>query len=240
MSLFQNKIVVSAFAVAIVAGIGAAYFLTAGEPETAAAPPTTEAVASAAAADQAAASGGEEAAPAPEGSPLITPRVMGDPDAPVTLIEYSSLTCPHCAAWHRDTLPRLKETYIDTGKVKLVARDYPLNEGAALGTLFARCAAEERYFPLVDLLFEQQSSWARSQNMIQELARLASFAGMSQEDINQCLQNEELYAAILEQREVWSQTHDIGSTPTFVVNGEMIVGNQPYERFEAAIEAALN
>lgn len=242
MNPLQSKMVLSAGVVLIVAGLGAAYFLTRDETAPTASQAPESLVSGTADPAQAPQEGGGEpqVAEAPEGNPLITPRVMGDPDAPVTLIEYSSLTCPHCAAWHRETLPRLKEAYIETGQVKLVTRDFPLNEGAALGTLFARCAAEDRYFPLIDLLFQQQSVWARSQNMIGELARLAGFAGMSQEEINQCLQNEELYAAILEQREVWSQTHDISSTPTFVVNGELIVGNQPYETFERAIEAALN
>jgi len=171
---------------------------------------------------------------------MIEPRILGDADAPVTIIEYSSMTCPHCASFHRETLPELKKTYIETGKVKLEFRDYPLNEAAALGSLLARCAPEDRYFALVDLIFAQQQVWGSSQNILGELAKLGSFAGMSQDSINACFENEALYGAIVQQRSVWSDTHNVGSTPTFFVNGTSIVGAQPFTAFEEAIEAALN
>lgn len=175
-----------------------------------------------------------------ETSALITPRVLGNLDAPVTIVEYSSLTCPHCAAFHRETLPQLKKEYIDTGKVKLEIRDFPLDNGAALAALMARCAPEERYFALMDLLFAQQSKWAREQGMLQELAKLGGFAGMSNEQLETCFANEELYKAIVDQRKIWTTVDEIRSTPTFYVNGKQVVGAQPFDAFKELIDAELN
>lgn len=247
MSLLENKIALPAIVLAVAVGVGAYLFVnegTAPEEEMTQGSTATEEQ-SAAATESANASIVPEAAAqstddAPEGSPLITPRVLGDPNAPVHMIEYSSLTCPHCASFHRETLPLIKERYIDTGQLRLEIRDFPLNEQAAVGALVARCATEERYFPLVELLFAQQQRWANSQNIVGELAQLASFAGMSQETLEACFENQELFAAIVEQRGVWANTHEVSSTPTFYINGTPVIGSQPFEDFEAVIEAELN
>lgn len=231
MSLLQNKATLPVVVIAVVAGLGALLFFqnsdfgpNASEVDTA----------------HSSTDGTNQTAAVPEGNPLITPRILGNPDAPVTLIEYSSMTCPHCASFHREALPLIKKNYIDTGKVKLEMRDFPLNDGAALGSLLARCAPEDRYFALVDLLFAQQPAWAREQGMVGELARIGGFAGMSQDELQACFENEELFQAIRDQREVWAATHEITSTPTFYVNGVQIRGAQPYEEFERVIEEALN
>lgn len=91
-------------------------------------------------------------------------KVLGDRDAPVTMIEYSSLTCPHCAHFHTDVLPRIKKEYIDTGKVKLVLRDFPLNQPALIAAQIAHCVPEDRYFGFVSVLFETQAAWAISED----------------------------------------------------------------------------
>lgn len=229
MSLFQHKAALPVVVVAVVAAIGGLIYYVNRSPD---APIASQVDSNPASADASAAS--------PDTNPLITPRVLGDPDAPVTIIEYSSLTCPHCAAFHRETLPQLKETYIDTGKAKLELRDFPLDDGATLGALLARCAPEDRYFALVDLLFLQQRSWARSENLVGELARLGGFAGMSEESIQACFENEELFRAIREQRQVWSNLHEISSTPTFIVNGSKVSGAQPFSEFQKIIDSELN
>lgn len=175
-----------------------------------------------------------------EGSALITPRILGDPDAPVLMIEYASKTCGHCAAFHRDALPQIKSTYIDTGKVKLEYRDFPLNEAAALGSLLARCAPEDRFFALVDMLYAQQRQWANAQQqLITELARLGGFAGMSKPDLEACFQNNALYSAISNQRLIWSEEHNIRATPTVFVNDTRLEGARPFEEYAEAIEAEL-
>ncbi|NMM43224.1 DsbA family protein [Rhodospirillaceae bacterium KN72] len=193
---------------------------------------------------------GEIATPAPAPTPapvttseeevLLAPHVLGDPNAPVTIIEYASLTCPHCAAFHRETFPQIKEKYIDTGKVKLESRDFPLDERAALATLLAYCVPDDRYFPLIDLLFEQQHSWAVAPNLIEQLKKMAGFAGLSSEDADACFNNQALYDKVLGQRKIYSDSGAVSSTPTFYVNGSKIVGAQPFATFEEAIEAALN
>jgi protein-disulfide isomerase len=235
MSILQHKAAVPGIIVALAVIVGGVAFFRNGAdvsslPNASTVDPNAPLISEAQAAES----------PTAKSQELITPRVLGDPDAPVTIVEYASLTCPHCAAFHHETFPELKKTYIDTGKVKLEFRDYPLNEGAALASLLARCAPEDRYFPLLNLLFAQQPAWGASQNMLADLAKLGSFAGMSSDSIEQCFNNQELYSAIVKQRTYWSELDDIGSTPTFIVNGTKIVGAQPFEKFQELIEADLN
>lgn len=175
---------------------------------------------------------------------LMRDRVMGADDAPVTLYEYASLTCPHCRSFHQETLPKLKADYIEPGKVKLVYRDFPLDAPAAAAAMLTRCAPEERYFPLVSTLFDKQSEWSGAEQVLQALGRYGRFAGMSETEIAACFQNQALFNAIRAKREDYAEAHDISSTPTFVVAGaggetSKIVGAQPYETFAEKIDARL-
>ena len=119
-------------------------------------------------------------------------QILGDPDAPVTLIEYASLTCPHCAQFHTEVLPDLKERYIATGKVRLIYRDFPLDERALMAAALAHCAGPDRYFGFLDVLFETQSSWARAEDYLGALKKLGKLGGMSDEQMDQCLADDEL------------------------------------------------
>lgn len=169
-------------------------------------------------------------------------RVLGDPDAPVTLVEYSSLTCPHCANFHADTLPALKEEYIDTGKVRLVYRDYPLDRLALAGSVTAHCAAgddDAAYFAMMEALFASQAQWAQSEDPLKAIAGTARLAGLSQADFEACLADEALARAIVERMVAARDAHGIESTPTFVIGGERINGNMPIEVFAEKIEARL-
>lgn len=170
----------------------------------------------------------------------LADRFVGAEDAPVTIIEYSSLTCPHCAAFHTGALPEIMEQYVKTGKVKFIVRDFPLDGRAAAASLLARCAPNERYFPLVDLMFKQQQKWARSQDPLAALAEMGRFAGMGQSDIEACFTNEDLYAGILRKKDSYQEEFSIRSTPTFYINGEMLSGNQPFSEFKKIIESHLN
>lgn len=170
----------------------------------------------------------------------LADRFIGAEDAPVTIIEYSSLTCPHCAAFHTGALPDIVEQYVETGKVKFIVRDFPLDGRAAAASLLARCAPSERYFPLVDLMFKQQQKWARSQDPLAALAEMGRFAGMGQSDIDACFQNEDLYAGILEKKASYQDEFSIQSTPTFYINDEKLSGNQPFSEFKQIIESYLN
>ena len=165
-------------------------------------------------------------------------RVLGDPKAPVTIIEYSSLACPHCAKFHTNTLPKLKKNYIDTGKAKLVYRDFPLGGPAFAAAMMARCARPDRYFQFVDVLFKNQDNWARSQDPLSALARIGKLGGMSQADFDACTKNEELFNGLQKLQLEAQQKYDVNATPTFLINGTKISGARPYEEFEKAINSA--
>ena len=125
---------------------------------------------------------------------------LGDPNAPVTIIEYASLTCPHCAAFHKETLPGLKARYIDTGKVKLSFRDFPLDENAVRASMLAHCAGPERYYRFLDVFFAQQASWAGARDPVAALKQLAKLGGMSEEAATTCLADRSIEDAILRAR----------------------------------------
>jgi len=169
----------------------------------------------------------------------VAEMVMGRDDAPVTMVEYSSLACPHCAAFHRDVLPKIKEGYIDTGKVRLVYRDFPLGGLALAAAMLARCGGREKYFGFIEVLFRSQAQWSRSDNPRRELERVARFGGISQKDFEACLVNEPLMTNIREQAVDAKQKFGIDSTPTFIIDGEKIEGARPFEDFRDAIEKAL-
>jgi protein-disulfide isomerase len=170
----------------------------------------------------------------------LADRVLGKPDAPVTLVEYSSLTCPHCAAFHKDTLPKLKAEYIDTGKVKLILRDYPFDQPGARAAMLARCVPESRYFAFMDLLFANQDKWARG-NWQENLVQNAKLAGVSGDLAAACMANEPLLKGILTRRIEGEKMFQIESTPTFVLNNgaAKIVGAQSYDEFKRAIDRLL-
>ena len=164
--------------------------------------------------------------------------VLGDPAAPLTIIEYSSLTCPYCASFHQETLPRIKEEFIDTGRVKWIYRDFQLDARGQMAAMVARCTAEERFYPFLDVLFQQQSVWARSAEPRAVLARIAKFGGISEEQLTACWQDTALYDSILQSYNRGVTEYRVQSTPTFLINGEKITGAQPFEVFAKAIEDA--
>ena len=165
-------------------------------------------------------------------------RILGSATAPVVIYEYSSLTCPHCASFHTDVLPRLKTEFIETGKVRLVYRDFPLGDLAATAALVARCAPEEAYFSLLGRLFETQRTWAQSENPGGYLLSYAAEAGMDQEAVTACLENSTLLDQIADVQTQANQTYGIASTPSFVINGEVHRGNIGYAAFVEALNAA--
>ncbi len=166
-------------------------------------------------------------------------RVLGKPDAPVTIVEYASLGCSHCADFHRDTLPQIKAAYIDTGRVRLVFADFPLGGPAVAASMVARCAPQNAYFGLLDMFFREQARWAGAREPLKEIARIGRFAGLSDKDVDACIGLDPLLAAIRDRAEDASRRHGIDSTPTFVIEGTLIKGAQPFEAFRAVIDAAL-
>jgi len=167
-------------------------------------------------------------------------RIMGDPEAPVTIIEYASLTCPHCATFHEDVLPQIKKDWIDTGKAKLIYRDFPTAPVAlaSYAAMVARCAPQDRYFKFLGVFFKQQRNWTGSSDPMKSLAQLARLGGMSQEDFDACTQNEALFAGIRERALDGQMEFDIESTPSFVVGGKMVPGLMSYADFNDILEDA--
>lgn len=167
-----------------------------------------------------------------------TPKVLGDPDAPVTIVEFASTSCPHCANFHANRLPWLKETFIETGRAKLEYRDFPLNAPALWGAMLAHCAGPDRYFAYLDLIFKRQPEWAFTDEPQAGLKEVAKQAGMSSADYDACMANESLQNAVIEARKDGIENYDIQSTPTFLIDGEYLRGVPTEEDFSKSIEAA--
>jgi protein-disulfide isomerase len=161
-------------------------------------------------------------------------RILGNPDAPITIVEYASLTCPHCAHFTNDVLPELKKKWIETGKAKLILRDYPLDEPALRAAMIARCAPPDRYYAFVDTFFGAQEKWAKP-DFREPLARLVKLGGMSREEFDNCLKNTALENKIVEGRLIASKELDVNSTPTFFINGTKFTGAPTVEEFDKAL-----
>ena len=165
-------------------------------------------------------------------------RILGKPDAPITIVEYASLTCPHCAHFQAEVLPEIKKQWIDTGKAKLVLRDFPLDEEALRAAMIARCAPPARYYAFADTFFAAQDKWVRERDYQGALAKLARLGGMGKEEFDACLRNKQLEDSIVESRFVASKTLDVNSTPTFFINGNKFTGAPTAQDFAANLESA--
>jgi protein-disulfide isomerase len=167
-------------------------------------------------------------------------QILGKSDAPVTIIEYASLTCPHCAEFHNKVLPELKERYIDPGKVRLIYRDFPLDQTALAAAALAHCAGPERYFSMLGVMFETQSNWARADDPIAALKQLGKLGGLSEQEMDACLADQKLTDGILRQRLAGQNEYDIGSTPTFIIDGRAYPGARDVEEFSELIDPLLD
>jgi protein-disulfide isomerase len=165
-------------------------------------------------------------------------RVLGKADAPVVMIEYASATCPHCAEFHVDVLPEIKKKYVDTGKVKLIFREFPLDDRAMAVFMLARCLPEDEYFQTVDSLFRQQKEWTGS-NPKAPLLKIMQDAGMTEAEFDACLKRRDLAQAIFDTRKTANEQFGVKGTPTFFINGTLIDGHKDASAVTTAIEAAL-
>ena len=171
-------------------------------------------------------------------------RALGAVDAPVTVIEYASLTCTHCRSFHEEVWPELKSKYVDTGEVRFIFRELPTAPIALAmgGFLVARCAPEERYFDVLDVLFERQQAIftaAQSGGARDELLSIARSAGVSEEQFSACVTSEEETRRIAEVIEEGQRVYNVSSTPTFVINGETFPGYRPIEFFDETFAPLL-
>ena len=164
---------------------------------------------------------------------------LGIPGAPITMIEYASMTCPHCAAFAVQVFDQVKANYIDTGKVRFVFREFPLDQTAVLGAVLARCSGAGRFFPFVDVLFRQQAQWALAADPIAALGQIGQLGGLSQAEFQACLADQALVNGIVNSRLSGEQQYQVDSTPTFLINNVKYVGEQTYESLAEVFETAL-
>ncbi|NUS69114.1 MAG: DsbA family protein [Ensifer adhaerens] len=164
---------------------------------------------------------------------------IGDANAPVTIVEYMSMTCPHCAAFHNNTFEAIKTKYVDSGKVRFVLREFPFDPRAAAAFMLARCAPEGQYFPMISMLFKQQQQWAAAQNGRDALLQMSKLAGFTQESFEACLTNQKLLDDVNTVMQRGAKEFGVQSTPTFFVNGEHYSGDMSVDVMSALIDSKL-
>ncbi|NIA71585.1 DsbA family protein [Pelagibius litoralis] len=217
----RRNILIGMGAVALGAGVGGAYAFMQG--------PTQNNPAAGGAAS------GPQLAAAGDMALFEDDRILGADDAPVTIIEYSSLTCPHCASFHRGTMPQVKTNWIDTGRARLVYRHYPLDRLALRAAAAANCIEGDGFFGFIDVLFNNQERWSRNQDPMGALQQFAGLAGLSPEAFEACIADEATITRILEIQTDGRDTYEVASTPSFVINGQRVVGARDYGEFDAAL-----
>ena len=190
--------------------------------------------------DQAFAQSAAAASAADVAKPVSLPDMaLGPKDAPVTITEYASMTCGHCAAFTEQVFPKIKAAYIDTNKIRFIFREFPLDIKAAAGSMLSRCIAKDdagKYFAAVDMLFKQQNDWVMK-NTTETLTRIGKQAGLSQQGVEDCLKDQALLDKIAADQKYASEVLKVNSTPTFFINGEMLKGETSFEEFDKRIKA---
>jgi protein-disulfide isomerase len=184
----------------------------------------------------------QSAAAADVAKPVSLPDMaLGPADAAVTITEYASMTCPHCARFDQDVFPQIKKEFVDTGKVRYVFREFPLDIKAAAGSMLARCIAKNdggKYFAVVDLLFKQQEEWAGPKTT-ETLKRIGKQAGLTEQNVEDCLKDQALLDKISADQKYANEVLKVNSTPTFFINGEMLKGETSFEEFSKRITPLL-
>ena len=163
--------------------------------------------------------------------------IYGNPDAPVTIVEYASLTCGHCANFHVNVLPGIKERLLDTGKAKLVYKDFPLDQLALRAAVMVRCNAGPRRTAMLDVLFSTQESWARSQYPIGALMNIGRAAGMTDQGMEACFNNQETIDGVIQHRLDAEKNYQVNSTPSFVIDGKLYRGALSVEQIAVVVDS---
>jgi protein-disulfide isomerase len=164
--------------------------------------------------------------------------VLGSEKAPVTIIEYASTTCPHCAHFATTTFPELQKRYIDTGKVRYIYREFPLNQLDAGAFMLARCAGKDKFLPIVETLYATQRVWM-VENAIEPLRNIAKQFGFTEQTFNECLSNQKVLDELVEVRDHAAAKLGVNSTPTFFINGKRLSGDQSIEALAKEIDPYL-
>jgi len=166
---------------------------------------------------------------------------LGAANSSVTITEFASMTCPHCAAFNEAVFPKIKSEYIDTGKIRYVFREFPLDIKAAAGSMLTRCIAKDdaaKYFAVTDLLFKQQGDWVMK-NTTETLTRIGKQAGLSQQAVEDCLKDQALLDKIVADQKFANDVLKVNSTPTFFINGEKLTGETSFAEFDKRIKSLL-
>lgn len=171
--------------------------------------------------------------------PVMEDVFLGAADAPVTIVEYASFTCPHCAAFHVNTWPEIKARYIDTGKVRFVLREVYFDRFGLWASMVARCGGEAGYYPMAEQFLKRQDQWSRAEDIAGEIQKIGRLNGLSAEEITACLSNQDYAKALIERYQTFAAADDVRSTPTFLINGEKHTGNMPASDFAALIDKHL-
>ncbi len=172
----------------------------------------------------------------PPMSVMLAEKSLGSATAPVTMIAYSSLSCSHCGDFHTSTLPALKSAYVDTGRMRFVFHDFPLNDAGTAGSMVARCSGDN-YFATLDALFKAQSSWAYASNYTSSLKTVVAPLGITSATVDACLASTELRNGVLAIKQAGQNAHSISGTPTFIINGQKVIGAYPYAYFAGIIDS---
>ena len=164
---------------------------------------------------------------------------LGKPDAKVTIVEYMSMTCPHCARFHNETFEAIKTKYVDGGQVRFIVREFPFDPRAAAAFMLARCAPEGQYFPMVSMLFKQQEQWAAAQNGRDALLQMSKLAGFTQESFEACLTNQKLLDDVNAVMQKGAKDFGVNATPTFFINGKKYSGEMSVDTMSGLIDSML-
>ena len=191
--------------------------------------------------------GGSTAGTAPQSDPAATDEAgyalgdiaLGDPNAPLTVYEYASFTCPHCATFHTQTFPEFRDKYIETGKVRFILREVYFDQYGLWASMVARCGGEEGFYPLVDAYLSTQASWTRAPDIGHAIQQVGRRVGLPAERLQQCLSDREFAKQLLETYQENREADEVESTPTFIISGEKYTGAMSFEDFSAILDAAL-
>ena len=166
-------------------------------------------------------------------------KSFGDEDAKVKIVEFASLTCGHCAKFHNEVMPILKEKYIEKGLIHFTYKDFPLDKFALKASMIARCAGNEKFFKFLDVFYKKQKDWTRTKDPFKSLLKIAKFGGLKDEELKVCIGNKSIEDGILKQRLNSSKKYDIKATPTLYLNGEKYNGDLTIEALESKIKSML-
>ncbi len=173
--------------------------------------------------------------------PVMGDMVLGDASAPVTVIEYASFTCPHCAAFHADTWPQFKAEYVDTGKVRFILREVYFDREGLWASMAARCGGADAFYPMADQFMKKQRLWAKAarDNNRDEIRKIGRLNGLSTAQLDACFSDQDYARSLVEAYQRNAAADGVQSTPTFIINGAKHVGNMPFDQLAALVDAAL-